>query len=110
MPWRGNAADAAPASGAARTPATGPASPAARTHTVVIEGLRFLPPTLAVERGDIVVWQNNDLVPHTATAAGSFDSGLIAAGASWHHVMTKVGTLPYVCTFHPTMKAILEVR
>ena len=80
------------------------------THVVVIEGMRFVPETLALQRGDTVVWQNRDLVPHTVTAAGAFHSGSIAAGASWRRVITRTGTLAYVCTFHPSMKATLEVR
>lgn len=87
--------------------ATAPAF--AATHTVTIEGMRFVPETLTVQRGDEVVWVNRDLVPHTATGPG-FDSRSIAAGARWTMRATKPGTHPYVCTFHPTMKATLVVR
>ena len=55
----------------------------AAEHVVTIEGMRFVPATLAVRRGDRVTWVNKDLVPHTATAQSkAFDSGAIAAGAS----------------------------
>ena len=37
-------------------------------HTVTIEGMRFQPEMLTVERGDTIVWVNKDLVPHTATS------------------------------------------
>jgi plastocyanin len=83
---------------------------AAQTHTVVIEGMQFSPQALTVQHGDRIVWQNKDLVPHTATAAGSFDSGTIEAGKSWSYVANKAGTLAYVCTLHPTMKATLIVK
>lgn len=86
------------------------AGAAPATHVVVIEGLRFVPETLTLRRGDTVVWRNRDLVPHTVTAAGAFDSGSIAAQASWRRVITRTGTLAYVCTFHPSMKATLQVR
>jgi plastocyanin len=88
----------------------GAAQAAPRTHTVVIEGMQFTPATLTVHRGDRIVWHNKDLVPHTATAAGGFDSRTIAAGKSWSHVARKAGTLPYICTLHPTMKATLTVQ
>jgi hypothetical protein len=34
------------------------ADAAPQTHTVVIEGMRFNPETLAVHRGDRIVWRN----------------------------------------------------
>jgi len=98
----GAASGAGPsASGAARSGAT---------HTVVIENLKFVPETLEIRRGDTVVWQNRDLVPHTATAEGSFDSGNIAPNASWRHRFEAAATLAVVCRYHPTMKARLVVR
>lgn len=84
-------------------------SVSAATHTVTIEGMRFVPDRLSVQRGDEVVWVNKDFVPHTATGPG-FDSRSIAPGASWTARVTKPGTHPYVCTFHPTMTATLVVR
>ena len=46
-----------------------------KTHTVTIEGMRFQPEMLTVERGDTIVWVNKDIVPHTATStSGGFDS------------------------------------
>jgi len=87
-----------------------PGLAAAATHTVVIEGMKYLPATLTVKKGDKVVWQNKDVVPHTATAKGKFDSGDIGSGKSWSHTMTKAGTYDYVCTYHPGMKATVVVK
>ena len=86
------------------------ADAAPQTHTVVIEGMRFNPETLTVHRGDRIVWRNKDLVPHTATASKIFDSHSIAADGSWTYIVRKAGTLPYVCSFHPAMKGMLEVQ
>ena len=82
----------------------------AATHTVVIDGTAFAPASLTVQRGDRVAFVNKDPFPHTATAKGTFDSGSIAAGASWTWAADKAGTFDYVCTLHPTMKAKLVVR
>lgn len=82
----------------------------AATHTVTIEGMRFNPDSLTVERDDKIVWVNKDLVAHTATAAHVFDSHEIAPDASWTYVVRKPGRYPYVCTLHPTMKATLIVK
>jgi plastocyanin len=80
-------------------------------HTVVIENLQYNPKELQVHRGERIVWVNKDLFPHTVTAAShAFDSGSIAANASWTYVASKAGEYPYGCTFHPTMKGILKVQ
>ena len=82
-----------------------------RTHTVTIEGMRFQPERLTVARGDTIVWVNKDLVPHTATSeAGRFDSRIIETGKSWRFTARHKGEFPYVCTYHPTMEAMLNVK
>ena len=87
------------------------APPAVKTHTVIIEGTRFVPETLTVRRGERVVWLNKDPFPHTVTARGhGFDSRSIAANASWRYVAQKSGTFDYVCTLHPTMTGTLVVK
>ena len=83
----------------------------AASHTVVMEGVAFMPNVLTVAQGDIVVWINKDAFPHTATAQDkSFDSKEIAAGKTWRFTAKKAGTFPYVCTLHPTMKGTLVVK
>jgi len=82
-----------------------------KTHTVMIEGMRFQPERLTVAPGDTIIWVNKDPVPHTATsAAGRFDSRTIQAEKSWKFTASQKGEFPYVCTFHPTMKAMLYVK
>ena len=98
----GAALAAAPSSVAAADPP--------RTHEVVIQGLLYVPETLTVRRGDVVVWINKDPFPHTVTAAGVFDSGSIAAGKSWRFTAKKPGTHSYLCTLHTTMKGTLRVE
>jgi plastocyanin len=82
----------------------------AATHTVVVEGMAFQPATLKVRQGDTVVWRNRDVVPHTATAAGRFDSGQIGAGQAWSWTAKDKGQLGYVCTYHPGMKGVVVVE
>ena len=87
-----------------------PFAAAAATHTVTIEGMKFVPETVTVKKGDRIVWKNKDVVPHTATVAGSFDSRAIAPGASFSHVVRKPGRHAVTCSFHPGMKASLVVQ
>jgi plastocyanin len=83
----------------------------AKTHTITIEGMRFQPEVLTVAAGDTIVWVNKDIVPHTATSkTGRFDSKDIQVDKSWKYTLRKRGDFAYICTFHPTMKAMLRVE
>lgn len=86
----------------------GGAGPAARQAE--IRAFRFVPDTVEAAAGDTVVWTNHDVVPHTATLAGGWDTGEIAAGASGRIVAGAPGTYGYVCALHPGMKGVLRVR
>jgi plastocyanin len=87
------------------------ATPAPATHRVVIGAMSFRPAVLTLRAGDTVVWVNEDPFPHTVTSpAGRFDSRDVAAGQSWKHTPRTRGELAYVCTLHPTMKAVLRVE
>ena len=82
----------------------------AATHAVEIRAFRYAPDTVIAAPGDTVVWTNADVVPHTATAAGEWDTGEIRPAASGRMVAAKAGTYPYVCAYHPGMQATLVVR
>jgi plastocyanin len=82
----------------------------AATHTVTMEGMQFQPAVLSVKAGDKVVWINKDVVPHTATAAGSFDSRNIAPGQRWSWTAARKGRADYVCSYHPGMKGTVVVE
>jgi len=80
------------------------------THTVVIDGVKYVPEALTVKRGDTVIWVNKDPFPHTVTASGAFDSHDIAAGKSWKFTPRKAGDYAYTCTLHPNMNGMLKVE
>jgi plastocyanin len=84
----------------------------AKTHTVKMTGMRFVPESLTVARGDTVVWINEDVVSHTATSAtAEFDSKAVDPEKKWKlTVLTEKGVFPYVCTYHPTMTGTLRVK
>jgi plastocyanin len=92
-------------------PEKAPDAPAPRTHTVAMELVKFQPEKLSVNTGDSVVWVNKDMVPHTVVSkTGGFDSRDVAAGASWTFTAKTPGEFEYVCTLHPVMKAVLQVK
>jgi plastocyanin len=50
-------------------------------------------------------------VAHTVTALnGTFDSNMIAPGATWKYVVKKTGTFEYKCSYHQPMTATLTVK
>ncbi len=93
-----------PASGDAAATASQP-----RVHTIVMANMRFGPVPGNVRVGDVVVWVNRDVVPHTATARnGAFDVNL-AARQSSRMAVTRSGTFVFYCRFHPGMTGTLPI-
>jgi plastocyanin len=86
----------------------GPGRPAA--HPAEIRAFRYAPDTITAAPGDTVVWTNRDVVPHTATAPGAWDTGEIGANGSGRMVAPAPGTYAYTCAYHPGMRAVLVVR
>jgi plastocyanin len=81
---------------------------ASQVHTVIIGNFKFTPEVLIVEPGDRIVWVNQDIVPHTATALDkSWDTGAIASNESREVVVKQAQTLAYYCFYHPVMTAKL---
>lgn len=90
--------------------ALGAALAAGGPAQVRIEGMQFAPAAITVQRGASLTWTNADMVPHTVTAAGKFDSGNIAPGKAFTRRMDQAGEFDYVCTYHPGMKGKVVVR
>ena len=68
------------------------------------------PDLVTVTVGNTVSWVNDDEQVHTVTSGtptsgpdGLFDSGIMAAGASFHQTFDTVGTYDYYCIVHPWM-------
>ena len=83
------------------------------SQTVVIRNFAFAPVNTIIAPGERITWQNADPVAHTATsdAAGGFDPGPIAAGATSKTVpFASAGTYAYHCTIHPAMKGTITVQ
>jgi plastocyanin len=91
--------------------AYGGATPAhAETTTVRMPGKFFDPARSTVVAGDVVVFENDDLVTHDVRIAGGlYDSGPILRFRSWLQQFQQPGGYPFVCTLHPFMSGNLEV-
>jgi plastocyanin len=91
--------------------ATSPHTADGERIVIEIQGFEFVPGNPAVKPGDVVVWINNDIVPHTVTSRDqSWDSGKVDGGGVWEMVVTADMIQEYFCRFHPSMIGRLDVR
>ncbi len=81
----------------------------AATIEVTIDKLVFAPAEVSAKVGDTVVWNNKDILAHTATATNKDWDVMIGPKESGRLELKKAGTFDYFCKFHPNMKARLVV-
>lgn len=94
----GDAVAAAPAPIEAGPTASG------EPFSIGVIDLDYDPRAATVPVGTTVVWTNEGAVPHTVTAAGLFDSGIMNSGAEFSFTFDDPGTYVYLCTLHPGME------
>ena len=77
----------------------------------------YLPTEVSAHVGDTVSWSNTDTAAHTVTSGtaadgpdGTFDSGLMVAGAIFEWTAEGEGTVPYFCMVHPWMVGTVMVE
>jgi plastocyanin len=78
---------------------------------VTMANIAFVPAQSTARVGQTITWSNQDGVPHTvtATSGATFRSRILQPGQSFSYQPVKVGTIQYMCTIHPNMKATLQV-
>jgi len=78
---------------------------------VSIPGISFSPKEVTITTGQTVTWSNDDRVLyHTVTANDlSFDSDLLAPGATWSMEFDTAGDYPYTCTVHVGQNGVIHV-
>jgi plastocyanin len=86
------------------------AAPAfAAQYTIVLNHLKFGPVPTGLKVGDTIVWQNDDIFRHSATARDkSFDIDLPPA-ATVTQTLSAAGSFDFFCKFHPGMTGTLVV-
>lgn len=63
----------------------------------------FVPNPLQATAGVMLVWKNDDAVPHRILLSNGTDLGTIAPGQTSAPTAMPAATLGYHCTIHPTM-------
>jgi plastocyanin len=81
------------------------------THNVTIKGFKFEPEQLVIKTDDIVVWTNEDVAPHTASAKqADWSTKNLKKGESGEIQFLEAGKFDYFCRFHPNMVAQIIVE
>lgn len=81
----------------------------AEVITITIDKLVFQLAEVRAKVGDTIVWDNKDVMAHTATATDKSWDVTIAPGKTGRITVTKAGSFDYFCRFHPNMKGRLVV-
>jgi plastocyanin len=80
------------------------------SHRVVLKAVAYDPAQVRAHVGDEIVWENQDIVAHTATSADKTWDVVIGPGRSGRIVARSPGTFDYICRYHPNMKGELVVE
>jgi plastocyanin len=82
-----------------------------KSTEVRLQNIAFSPTSISAKVGQEIEWENYDTVAHNvvATSGASFKSATLNKGDKFTFKPTKAGTISYVCTFHPNMKAQISV-
>jgi len=94
-----------------KTPAPIPeAKPAPSLYVVQIEQMKFFPSDIWVNKGDTIMWINNDMVAHDVTEEKnkSWSSSLLQPGKTWKLVVKEGAN--YYCSIHVVMKGSFEIK
>lgn len=94
---------------ATTTERTGATTATPTSVTISIAKMQFQPATVSVHAGDTVIFMNNDVVAHDATALpdSAWSSGMLQPGDSWKVVIEA--PTDYFCSIHQVMKGTINM-
>jgi plastocyanin len=84
-------------------------SAGAANATVHIKNFAFNPANLTINKGETVVWINDDSAPHLVKFP-DFQSGTLGTGDSYEHTFGTQGEFEYACGIHPSMRGKVIVK
>ena len=79
---------------------------------VDIAKMKYTPATIEVEEGGVVLWTNNDAMPHNVQIGDPFKivGNMLRAGQHIAIKFNKAGEYAYTCTPHPFMRGSVTVK
>ena len=87
------------------------AAPAqAETINVTMTNVAFEPATVNAKVGDTIVWTNNDIFAHTATARDKAWDLNAMPKKTVSFTVKKAGAIEYYCRYHPNMVGRIEAK
>lgn len=93
------------------TPVASNEPDAPESTTIGIDNFAFGPDNATAAVGTTITWTNDEEFVHTVTADdGSFDSGDMAAGATFENTFDANGTFTYHCSIHSNMTGTIIVQ
>ena len=81
----------------------------AKTYNVSVINFSFNPQVLTINKGDTVVWTNQDSVPHQVWG-DAFKGPVMSNGQNYSFVFNGAGTFAYHCNIHPSMTGTIVVK
>ncbi|HEY8765203.1 MAG TPA: plastocyanin/azurin family copper-binding protein [Solirubrobacteraceae bacterium] len=97
---------------ASAAPATSSGSGAGAAVQVMMKNLAFSPASVTANVGQTVQWTNQDTPPHNIfyVSGPKFTSSpTLNTGGQFKLKLTQPGTIHYICSIHPFMKATIVV-
>ncbi len=85
------------------------ASAAPAVHTIVVDEMKFTPAARKIRAGDTILWVNNGVLRHSATARDDSFNVDLPPRSSRRTVIPRAGSIAYYCIYHPAMKGTLNV-
>jgi len=76
---------------------------------VTMSGFKFLPGVITINKGDTVIWKNNDSAGHDVSGDG-FVSPIFGKGETFIFTFNTAGTFDYSCIVHPGMTGKVVVK
>ncbi|GEM_PF-1585770 len=94
-----------------KTTPSEPPAPTTQTLSIDIKNFAFATTTITINKGDTIIWTNQDPAGHTVTSDSGSElaSSTINKGESYTHTFNTVGTFAYHCIPHSGMKATVVV-
>ncbi|EJC83406.1 hypothetical protein Rleg4DRAFT_6852 [Rhizobium leguminosarum bv. trifolii WSM2297] len=83
---------------------------AATEYQVTIAGMKFSAPPAELHVGDVIVWRNDDIFRHTATARDKSFNIDLPPKSEGRMTISRAGAVDFYCRFHPAMTGKLDVR
>ena len=86
-------------------------TPTPKKVSVAISGFAYQPSSITINKGDTVVWTNNDSVSHNVVSPDDLiNSPTLGPGQSFSYKFISAGTYSYLCTFHGSMNGTVIVK